>query len=390
MKDELRPNDTTRPMVHKAERGLFELRQGRALHVIAPQPGGSVLVAAVEGLDAERLVELRSLDRGIRLVLTHHRGQAMGITNGGPARHLSLRLDPEATPEQIHLLATALGEQPSARTVAGLDVRPATAGETAALGLARIGQLIPAIVSVAVDPASSPTLDRWLDDDLVLDVEAEEIERVLAQSGVEVVHVTEAPVPLEGAENARFVFFREGNGFVQHVAVLIGDQASWPDPVPVRIHSSCLTGDIFGSLRCDCGEQLRGSVRHFVAQGGGVLVYLAQEGRAIGLGNKLRAYALQQEGLDTLDADGALGFGHDERDYDAGIQILKHIGIERVELLTNNPDKVKALEDAGIRVVNRRPLHGRLTRHNLPYVHAKVHRSGHWLMDMISQSIAGD
>jgi GTP cyclohydrolase II len=287
-------------------------------------------------------------------------------------------------------MATALGEKVGARPSGALDVRPATAGETAALGLARIGQLIPAVVSVSVDATSSPTLDRWLEDDAVLDVESEEIERVLGQSGIEVVHVTEAPVPLEGAENAHFVFFREGNGFVQHVAVLIGDRENWPDPVPVRIHSSCLTGDIFGSLRCDCGEQLRGSVRHFVDEGGGVLVYLAQEGRAIGLGNKLRAYALQQEGLDTVDADGALGFGHDERDYEAGIAILKHLGIERVELLTNNPDKVNALESAGIEVVRRRPLHGRLTRHNLPYVHAKVHRSGHWLMDMISQSIAGD
>jgi GTP cyclohydrolase II len=377
-------------MVHKAERGLFELRQGRALHVTAPQPGGSVLAVAVEGLTNERLEELRVLDRGLRLVVTHHRGQAMGLANGGPPRHLSLKLDPATTPAEIVRLATALGEKFGKRAQGALDVRPASAGEAAALGLARIGQLIPAVVSVGVDAMGSPTLDRWLEDGWVLDVETEEIERIIAKAGIEVVHVTEAPVPLEGAENARFVFFREGNSFIQHVAVLIGDQASWPDPVPVRIHSSCLTGDIFGSLRCDCGEQLRGSVRYFVEQGGGVLVYLAQEGRAIGLGNKLRAYALQQEGLDTVDADGALGFGHDERDYDAGIAILKHLGIERVQLLTNNPDKVRALEDAGVRVIDRLPLHGRLTRHNLPYVHAKVHRSGHWLMDMISQSIAGD
>jgi GTP cyclohydrolase II len=377
-------------MVHKAERGLFELRQGRALHVTAPQPGGSVLAVAVEGLSNVRLEELRVLDRGLRLVVTHHRGQAMGLTNGGPPRHLSLKLDPSATPAEIQRLATALGEKFGKRAKGALDVRPASAGEAAALGLARVGQLIPAVVSVGVDAMGSPTLDRWLEDGRVLDVETEEIERILAQTGIEVVHVTEAPVPLEGAENARFVFFREGNSFIQHVAVLIGDRESWPDPVPVRIHSSCLTGDIFGSLRCDCGEQLRGSVRYFVEQGGGVLVYLAQEGRAIGLGNKLRAYALQQEGLDTVDADGALGFGHDERDYEAGIAILKHLGIERVQLLTNNPDKVRALEDAGVQVVDRLPLHGRLTRHNLPYVHAKVHRSGHWLMDMISQSIAGD
>lgn len=375
-------------MVHKAERGLFELRQGRPLHVTTPQPGGSVLVVPVEGIGLERLAELRTLDRPLRVVVTHHRGQAMGLSNGGPPRNLSIRLEEDATPSTIHRLCTALGDKLG--SLSALDVRPASAGETAALGLARLGQLLPAVVSVAVDGPSSPKLAHWLDDGAILDVESEEVERLLAKSGIQIDHVVEAQVPLEGAENARFVFFREGNGFVQHVAVLIGDREHWPDPVPVRLHSSCLTGDIFGSLRCDCGEQLAGSIRHFVAQKGGVLVYLAQEGRAIGLGNKLRAYALQMEGLDTVDADGALGFGHDERRYDAGIAILKHLGIERVQLLTNNPDKVRAVEDAGIRVVDRKPLHGRLNRHNHAYVHAKVHRAGHWLMDMISQSIAGD
>ncbi|MCH8021292.1 hypothetical protein IH785_15695, partial [candidate division KSB1 bacterium] len=112
-------------------------------------------------------------------------------------------------------------------------------------------------------------------------------ERAVAASGIEVTSVAEAPVPLADAEHSRFVFFREGGGFLEHVAVLIGPRESWPDPVPVRLHSACLTGDLFGSLRCDCGEQLRGSFRHFKNRGGGVLVYLAQEGRGIGLGNKI-------------------------------------------------------------------------------------------------------
>src|SRR5687767_13364855 len=125
-------------MVHKAERGLFELRQGRALHVTAPQPGGSVLAAAVEGLGNERLEELRVLDRGLRLVVTHHRGQAMGLANGGPPRHLSLKLDPATTPAEIQRLATAVGPKFGKSAAGALDVRPASAGETAALGLARI------------------------------------------------------------------------------------------------------------------------------------------------------------------------------------------------------------------------------------------------------------
>ena len=121
--------------------------------------------------------------------------------------------------------------------------------------------------------------------------------------------------------------------------------------------SACLTGDLFGSLRCDCGEQLRGSLRIFAESGGGVLLYLAQEGRGIGLGNKLRAYLLQQEGLDTIDADGTLGFGADERRYDAAVEILRYLRIERIRLLTNNPEKLQALQDGGIRVMGRQPLY---------------------------------
>jgi len=160
--------------------------------------------------------------------------------------------------------------------------------------------------------------------------------------------------------------------------------------VPVRLHSACLTGDLFGSRRCDCGEQLRGSLEHFDKRGGGVLVYLAHEGRGIGLGNKIRAYRLQESGLDTVDADGVLGFGEDERSYEAAVAILRHLDVERIELLTNNPNKVGAVEAGGIEVVTRTPLYGEINRHNLKYVQAKVNRSGHWLAEMIAQRASAD
>ena len=245
------------------------------------------------------------------------------------------------------------------------------------------------MVSVESDHGS-PLLARWIEDGTVLVVSNEDAERAAARSGIEITTVAEAPVPLAGAEHSRFVFFREGGGFLEHVAVLIGPRAGWPDPVPVRLHSACLTGDLFGSLRCDCGEQLRERLRHFKRRGGGVLVYLAQEGRGIGLGNTLRAYTLQQEGLDTIDADRVLGFGADERRYEAGVAVLRHLGITRIELLTNNPHKVRAVEEGGIEVVDRMPLYGGINRHNIRYVQAKVDRSGHWLMDMISQHASAD
>jgi GTP cyclohydrolase II len=197
-------------------------------------------------------------------------------------------------------------------------------------------------------------------------------------------------VPLAEGEDSRFMLFREAHGLQEHVAILVGRQSEWPDPVPVRLHSACLTGDLFGSLRCDCGEQLRGSMEVFQARGGGVLLYLAQEGRGIGLRNKFRAYTLQDDGLDTIDADGTLGFGPDERSYDVAVRILENLGVRRIELLTNNPEKVRAMQEAGISVLRRQPVHGTLTRHNLPYVRAKVQRAGHWLGDMLSQPLSGD
>ena len=350
--------------------------------------GACALVAAAEGLGLERLEQLRSLGASLRLVVTHHRGQAMGIAMHESEANVSIGLGAGETPDTILGLAT---EWKAARSGSPLrcDARPATPTESAGLALTRFARLLPALVSVELDPGC-PGLTRWIEDGTILGVSDEEVERAVARSGIDVTSVAEAPVPLAGAEHSRFVFFRESGGLLEHVAVLIGPRESWPDPVSVRLHSACLTGDLFGSLRCDCGEQLRGSLHHFKHRGGGVLVYLAQEGRGIGLGNKLRAYALQEEGLDTVDADGVLGFGADERCYDVAVGILRHLDIGRVELLTNNPHKVRAMEEGGIEVAQRIPLYGGLNRHNLRYVQAKVDRSGHWLMDMISQHASAD
>ena len=369
--------------MYEAERGLFDLRRGRPLYVTASSDAGGepgVLLATVETLSQQTLETLRRLDTPPRLAVTHHRAQAMGLVNGGPARDLSLELNGATRPEQILRLCTSAGRF----SAPDLDPRPATTPETSGLALARLGGLLPAVVGVPVNGGRAGELGAGLASGAILSVTTVQVEALAADDRVEVTHVSDGPVPLEDAEDARFMVFREGNGFCEHVAVLIGDPADWPDPVPVRLHSACLTGDLFGSLRCDCGEQLRGSLRVFTAGGGGVLLYLAQEGRGIGLGNKMRAYSLQHTGLDTVDADGVLGFGDDERRYHAAVEMLRHLRVERVVLLTNNPNKVNVLRDGGIDVVERRPLFGTLNRHNLPYVRAKVNRAGHWLTDMLS------
>lgn len=374
--------------MHDAERGLFDLRRGRLLYVTLPNGHTSeaaVLVATVEGLNRDTLAELRRLDGGpLRLAVTHHRARAMGLA-AERSRDMSVSVNGETDPDQILRLSSARGSC-SAKT---RNVREASAPEVGGLTLARLGRLLPAVVSTPADPTRAPTLRSLLESRAVLAATTAQIEAMAANVRVELTYVSDGPVPLVDAEDARFICFREANGLLEHVAIVIGKRESWPDPVPVRLHSACLTGDLFGSLRCDCGEQLRGSLRVFAASGGGVLLYLAQEGRGIGLGNKLRAYLLQQEGLDTVDADGTLGFGADERRYDAGIEILRYLGIERIRLLTNNPEKVRALREGGIQVMNRQPLFGTLNRHNLPYVTAKVHRAGHWLNEMLSGALPG-
>ncbi|MEH0634721.1 MULTISPECIES: GTP cyclohydrolase II [Streptomyces] len=163
----------------------------------------------------------------------------------------------------------------------------------------------------------------------------------------------------------------------EHLALVLGDPAPGTDPL-VRLHSECLTGDVFGSARCDCGPQLREAVER-IAERGGVLLYLRQEGRGIGLYNKLDAYALQDQGLDTYEANAALGLPEDARDYTAAAQMLGALGIDQLDLLSNNPDKAQQLRDLGVGVRHRVPTGVFTTAHNVRYLRAKVLQTQHTL-----------
>ena len=190
--------------------------------------------------------------------------------------------------------------------------------------------------------------------------------------------VAEAPVPLTDAENCRLIAFRPADGGVEHLAIVVGD----PDrhhPVLTRLHSECFTGDLLASLKCDCGEQLRGAIALMAEQGDGVLLYLAQEGRGIGLMNKLRAYSLQAEGFDTVEANLRLGFDADERVFRPAAEMLRLLGFSQVRLLTNNPDKVAGLEACGITVSERVTHAFPANLHNDFYLRTKKDRSGHLL-----------
>jgi GTP cyclohydrolase II len=187
--------------------------------------------------------------------------------------------------------------------------------------------------------------------------------------------VTRARLPVDGLEDTQIAAFRDSGTGEEHVALLVG--AFGGKPPLVRLHSECLTGDVFGSLKCDCGPQLHEALRLIGGAGGGVLLYLRQEGRGIGLANKLRAYALQDRGLDTIEANLRLGFADDERGYGVAAAMLRALGVDEVRLLTNNPAKVAGLEAAGIRIAERVAHHMPVNPHNADYIATKKAKSGH-------------
>jgi GTP cyclohydrolase II len=246
--------------------------------------------------------------------------------------------------------------------------------DSAAIDLAKLARLLPAALLATIDHATDPSVLARQHD--LLEVSAREIEDYRYAVARSLKIVSEARVPLEGAENSQVYAFRPSDGGFEHLAVVIGEPAA-DRPVLTRLHSECFTGDLLGSLRCDCGDQLRGAIRSISEAGSGVLLYLAQEGRGIGLANKLRAYQLQDRGADTIDANQQLGFDADERVYLPAAEMLRQLGFGRVRLLTNNPEKVAALTRCGIVVEERVPHAFPSNTHNDFYLATKASRFGH-------------
>ncbi|MEI6573519.1 MAG: GTP cyclohydrolase II RibA [Alphaproteobacteria bacterium] len=340
------------------ERAIAELRAGRPVLLIDGDRSG--LVASADSADLRMLSALSTLAEGkAHLVLTEKRLARLGVQRETAGALALPRLDAERI--------LALSTKPDARIDA--PVGATTIIDRAGLDLAGLALLLPAVIVI-------PLTSERLAGESILSVRAEAIEHYRKQAATKLTLVSRAPVPLEGAEQSEFIVFRGGEGLRDQVAVKVGT----PDantPVLVRLHSACLTGDLFGSLKCDCGDQLREAVRMMAAQGGGYLLYLDQEGRGAGLANKIRAYKLQDEGLDTYDADAELGLGMDQRHFDFAAAMLEALGVNTITLITNNPDKIDAMKRAGIDVVGHRRLFGRENPSNLRYVATKRERAGH-------------
>jgi GTP cyclohydrolase II len=244
----------------------------------------------------------------------------------------------------------------------------------AALALGKLALLLPAVLVATLRSGLDADLERR---NLLVVLAADVLEYPgTAAAGIRQVAATR--VPLEDAPDARVIAFRSEGSGLDHLAIVVGEPEKVAAPL-VRIHSECFTGDLLGSLRCDCGQQLRGAIRRMAAEGAGVLLYLAQEGRGIGLINKLRAYSLQDRGLDTLDANRALGWDADERNFLIAARMLEAMGLGRVRLLTNNPDKLAALAACGVEIVGREPHTFAPNGINDEYLATKAARFGHLL-----------
>lgn len=352
-------------------RGLGEFHARRP--VLITGGGETLLALPVEGLDAQRLAEFMTLcaPAAPRLVITARRALALGLEATTP---VALRLTAG------HDVATILALVADAKIDCTLDAKPAGPAAAAAIQLVKLSQGLPAVLAADVTAEGAIACESQ-----IITVEATAVSRFGEDAIRSLTIASEASMPLNSGTRTRFVVFRDTMGG-SSVAIIVG-KPDFTNPVPVRLHSACLTGDVFGSRRCDCGDQLKLALARLEAVGGGIILYLAQEGRGLGLANKMRTYQMQEDGLDTVDANTTLGFDDDERDYGIAARMLQMLNCTRVVLLTNNPAKLNGLAKAGIEIAGRMPLEAPINADNRRYLTAKAARAGHRL-DHLMASLA--
>lgn len=361
----LAPNTTER-----MARARSDLRMG--VPVVIASGDDAILICAAETLTADRLTELRKLDAQPVVVITARRAQTLKARayDGDLAR---VTMPAEATPDWVQAVADPADDLRAPMKGPLSTQRDGAADlHRTAIALTKAARLLPAVVAVPLSDRQSFAADHAL-----TIIDHEQAAATLTKSPV--LHsVISARLPMTVSEAGRLHVFRPEDGGEEHYAIEIGR----PDrqaPVLSRLHSACFTGDLLGSLKCDCGPQLRAALSQMGTEGAGVLLYLNQEGRGIGLANKMRAYSLQDQGFDTVQANHRLGFEDDERDFRLGSDILKTLGFSAVRLLTNNPAKISMMEKNGVTVAERVPLKVGETPHNTAYLATKAAKSGHLL-----------
>ncbi|MCS4278224.1 GTP cyclohydrolase II [Stenotrophomonas rhizophila] len=350
------------PAAIRCERAVAELRAGRPVVIDNGQGQRLAFIALDSSTRTSFTAFAAAAEDRHYLFLTATRARVLGVSAERGARVPLAGIDFDALPSLSYLRDP--GAMPPGWT-------GGEALDDGAVEIARLGLLLPAMVGVLLAAD-----DRRFDD--CAQVSLCDLSQGAEQAAHAYELVARSPVPLREVGMTEFAVFRGGVAQRDQVAIIVGT----PDlsaVVPVRVHSSCLTGDLFGSLKCDCGDQLRRGLRKLKDLGGGVLLYLDQEGRGTGIAAKMRAYGYQHDGLDTIDADAQLGFGADERRYGSAVAMLQGLGVSRVQLLSNNPTKAQRLRNAGIDVVDCIPVTGDITAENEQYLRTKAERAGHLL-----------
>lgn len=343
----------------EVERAVAELRYGRP--VLVTEGERKLAVVALDSVAPSLFDQFAAVTEGRhKLLLTAPRAARLGIATERdvitPLAGLSF--------DAASRLAYALGAEKPALW------QPADALASQSADLARLALLLPAMVLADVTAIE----DRFTGCCEIASARLKGAD--VARQRFE--KVVRTRVPLKDLGDADFLVFRGGLSQKDQVAIVVGK----PDvskTVPIRIHSSCITGDLCGSLKCDCGDQLRNGLALLKQAGGGVLLYLDQEGRGTGIGAKMRAYGYQHLGLDTIDADAELGLGEDHRRYEAAVAMLRHLEISKVAVYTNNPTKIAGLKLGGIEVEARTAVTGQVTAENENYLRTKTLRAGHML-----------
>ncbi|MBB5516927.1 GTP cyclohydrolase II [Rubricella aquisinus] len=349
-------------------RARAEMRMGVPVVLAAPD-GSGLLALPIETLNTTRWDELRQLGAPV-LVLTARRADTLRARayDGDIAR---IALTGEESLTWLQATADPAADLRYPMKGPYIAQRDGDAGlHRHAVTLARRAQLLPAVLTIPL-----PDAGPFADENGLHLVSQATLDTYLSHwSPFE--EVSAGRVPLHVAEAGRVHVFRARDGAEEHYVIEIGtpDRAA---PVLTRLHSACFTGDVAGSLKCDCGPQLRAALAQMAEEGAGLLLYLNQEGRGIGLANKMRAYSLQDEGFDTVEANHRLGFEDDERNFRVGSEILQAMGVRSVRLLTNNPRKVRMMDEGGVTVAERVPLRVGQTEQNRAYLATKRDKSGH-------------
>ncbi len=353
-------------------RARSDLRMGVPVALVGADGAAGVLMLAAETLGPARLNDILALGGEPVLAISARRAETLKARpyDGDLAR---IPLPPDATPDWVRAVADPADDlrMPMKGPLLARRDGPADLHRLA-LKLVKSARLLPAALVLPMNGVAGFAAARRL---TAIDAAAAAV-HLEAVSPLD--PVVSARLPLAVSEAGRLHVFRPEDGGEEHYAVEIGTPPR-DAPVLARLHSACFTGDLLGSLKCDCGPQLRGALAQMGAEGAGVLLYLNQEGRGIGLANKMRAYSLQDQGFDTVEANHRLGFEDDERDFRIGAEILKRLGFSAVRLLTNNPAKIEMMRRCGIEVVERVPLRVGETAQNRAYLAIKAKKSGHLL-----------